>query len=122
MCRLTMIASAAALLAACSTTPPFPAAASGPLNAEELAFSFDRGVDARLIVFSNADRACTLARAAELAADAGEPDPSLADNQPTVMMETSGGLKTLPPAGTRELAAARIVGEAARECQVKGGE
>jgi len=124
MSRLTMIASvsAASVLAACSTTPPFPAAESGPLNAEELAFSFDSAVDARLIRFTRADRACALAKASEMAAEAGEPDPSIAENQPSIMMETSGGLKTLPQAGARELAAARIVGEAANACQVEGNE
>ena len=111
------------MVAGCQTpTPPFPAADSGPITPAELAHSFDSGVSSRLIIFTRADRDCTLAAAATLAEEAGEPEPGNAENLPQIYVEGSRGLQKIDnQISNRELLAARLVGEAARSCQVEDG-
>ena len=122
--RTPLIFISAGLLAACATTQsPFPEAESGPLTAAELAHSFDSAVASRLTIFTRADRDCSLERAAQLAVEAGEPDPEAAVNAPRVFVEGSGGgLRQLPSVSARELAAAGVVREAAIECQRQGDD
>ena len=117
--RFAIAISSIALLAACQTPPPpFPAAESGPITSEELAHSFDSAVSSRLIIFLNADRECTLSKAAIAAEESGEPEPGNAENLPRVYVEGAGGLQELSnDISNRELEAARLVGAAARECQ-----
>ena len=107
--------------AACATPPPpFPAADGGPLTRAELEHSFDSAVASRLIIFTRADRECTLEKASAAADAAGEPEPGMAENLPQVYVEKPGGLRELDnQISNRELAAAKLVGDAARECQVE---
>jgi hypothetical protein len=117
--RTLLALTAAGVLTACATTSPFPEASGGPVTAAELAHSFDSAVQSRLLIFTRADRACTLDRAAELSQAAGEPtgEGSAASGIRVFTEGSGGGLNRVPDVSAREMAAARLVREAAIECQ-----
>jgi hypothetical protein len=118
--RFAIAISALMLASGCQTPKSaFPAEAGGYITPTELAYSFDSAVKSRLIIFTTADRNCTLKMAETLAVEAGEPEPGMSEDLPQVYVEGSSGLKRVDNSiSNRELLAARLVGEAARKCQV----